>query len=121
MAEHNELGKRGENSATIYLTKSGYTILESNWRAGRHEIDIVALKGKILVIVEVKTRQSTLFGEPELAVTREKQRALIKAANAYLFMKRLSYEVQFDIISIVIDKENERIHHIPDAFYPTII
>jgi putative endonuclease len=120
MAEHNEIGKKGEEIAAQYLEKKGYRILEKNWRQWRNEIDVIAMDGKYLVIVEVKTRQSNYFGEPETAVTRDKQKALIRAANAYVRYKNLNCEVRFDIISIIISKTAEHIHHIEDAFYPTL-
>ena len=120
MAEHNDLGKQGEELAAAYLEKKGYRILEKNWRQWRHEIDIIALSGKYLVVVEVKTRQSNFFGEPETAVTREKQKSLIRAANAYIRYRNLQDEVRFDIVSVIISNTGEKIHHIEDAFYPTL-
>jgi len=120
MAEHNDLGKKGEEIAAAFLEKKGYVILEKNWRQWKNEIDLIAMDGKYLVIVEVKTRQSNFFGEPETAVTREKQRALIRAANAYVRYRNIPSEVRFDILSIIISKTSEQIHHIVDAFYPTL-
>jgi len=120
MAEHNEKGKQGEEIAVEFLKKKGYKILETNWRLGRNEIDIIAIDGKFIVVVEVKTRNSNQFGEPEIAVTREKQKALIRSANAYVRMKHLDSEVRFDIISIILAKDTEQIHHIEDAFYPLL-
>jgi putative endonuclease len=120
MAEHNDLGKKGEEIAAGYLEKKGYQILEKNWRQWKNEIDVIAMDGKYLVIIEVKTRQSNYFGEPETAVTRDKQRALIRAANAYVRYKNISCEVRFDILSIIVSKSSEHIHHIVDAFYPTL-
>src|ERR1039457_5754929 len=120
MAEHNETGKKGEEIAVKFLKNKGYKILETNWRLGRNEIDIIAMDGKIIVVAEVKTRQSNSFGEPEIAVTREKQKALVRAANAYVRLKHLDLEVRFDIISIILEKDCEKINHIADAFYPLL-
>ena len=120
MAEHNDLGKKGEEIAAAYLEKKGYRILEKNWRQWRNEIDVVAMDGKCLVIIEVKTRQSNFFGEPEIAVTRDKQKSLIRAANDYIRYKNIDCEVRFDILSVIISKTAEKIHHIEDAFYPTL-
>jgi putative endonuclease len=120
MAEHNDLGKRGEEIAAGYLEKKGYRILEKNWRQWRNEIDIIAMDGGCLVIVEVKTRKSNFFGEPETAVTRDKQKALIRSANAYVRYRNIQCDVRFDILSILISKTSEQIHHIEDAFYPTL-
>lgn len=118
MAEHNDLGKIGEELAVNYLIGKGYEILERNWRNKHKEIDIVAKDGGTLVIVEVKTRQSDGFGEPDMAVTRQKQRCLVYAANAYVFSKRLDLDIRFDIISIVFNQGNPQIDHIEDAFLP---
>lgn len=120
MAEHNETGKAGEELAVKYLRSKGYTILETNWRRGRNEIDIVAETSDCLVIVEVKTRHSTDFGAPESFVNLQKQKLLIRAANAYIFRNAVTKETRFDIISIVLTNRNTDINHIVDAFYPTL-
>jgi putative endonuclease len=120
MAEHNELGKQGEEIAVNYLLKQGYIILDKNWRAGRNEIDIVARDGIFLVIAEVKARKDSKFLEPEEAVTRYKQLALIRAANAYIYKHNISLETRFDIISVVHNEHETRINHIKDAFYPRL-
>ena len=118
MAEHNDLGKIGEELAVNYLIEKGYEILERNWRNIHKEVDIIAMDGPDLVIVEVKTRQSDGFGEPDMAVTRQKQKCLVYAANAYVFSKRLDLDIRFDIISIVFNQGNPKIDHIEDAFLP---
>jgi putative endonuclease len=120
MSEHNELGKRGEEIATAYLLKQGYIILDVNWRAGRNEIDLIAKDKDFLVIIEVKSRRNDTFMEPEEAVTREKQQALIRAANAYIFRKNINLETRFDIISIIHNQNETRINHLKDAFYPRL-
>lgn len=120
MAEHNETGKAGEEIAVKYLRSKGYTILETNWRLGRNEIDIVAEADHCLVVVEVKTRHSTEYGDPESFVTRDKQRLLIRAANAYIRRHAVTAETRFDIISIVLKGQHAEINHITDAFYPTL-
>ncbi|MBR5631730.1 MAG: YraN family protein [Bacteroidales bacterium] len=118
MAEHNDFGKLGEELAVNYLTGKGYEILERNWRNIHKEIDIIAKDGKFLVIVEVKTRQTDEYGEPDVAVTRKKQRMLIAAANAYITRKGLDMETRFDIISIIFRDGEPVIEHIEDAFLP---
>jgi putative endonuclease len=120
MSEASELGKQGEEIAVSYLLKQGYIILDKNWRAGRNEIDIVAKDKDFVVIVEVKARSSGSVAEPEEAVTREKQQALIRAANSYIFRKNINLEARFDIISIIHNKNETRINHIKDAFYPRL-
>jgi putative endonuclease len=120
MKDHIELGKAGEAIAVALLEEKGYRILERNWRWGREEIDIIARDGNFVVIVEVKTRSSDIFAEPEASVTRSKQRILVRAANAYVNCRRLYGEVRFDIISIIIRTEGEIVNHIVDAFYATL-
>ena len=118
MAKHNELGKLGEEIAVHYLIGKGYEIVERNWHNIHKEIDIIAKKGQELVVVEVKTRQSDEFGEPDKAVTRQKQSRLISAANAYIVKNKLDVSTRFDIISIVFREDNPNIEHIEDAFLP---
>jgi len=116
MAGSHELGRKGEELAVKYFREKGYKILDTNWHFGRNELDLVALDGNMLVVAEVKTRQSNVLGEPEEAVTREKQRAIVRSANAYVKWKHLTEEVRFDIVSILIRGDQPAIHHIPDAF-----
>ena len=118
MAEHIDFGKQGEEIAVNYLIEKGYEILERNWRNRHKEIDIIAKDGKELVIVEVKTRKSNNYGEPDLAVNKQKQRLLISAANAYIFRNNMDLNTRFDIISIVFNNEKPVIDHIEDAFLP---
>jgi putative endonuclease len=118
MAEHNQTGLNGEQIAGAYLAGKGYTILESNWRFQHAEIDVIAKKGGILVIAEVKTRKSNFLGEPEEFVNRQKQKHLIRAANAYIEKNNLDMEVRFDIVSVLITGSTHRVTHIEDAFQP---
>lgn len=121
MAEHNELGRLGEQLARDFLIAKGYQILEQNWVCGHKEIDIIAMDGKELVIVEVKTRRVTFLVEPEETVDKYKQRFLIWATESYVERNNLDVDVRFDIVAIVIDKNNEhRIDHIENAFYPML-
>lgn len=117
MAEHNELGKLGEELAVEFLKKSGYEILETNWTFQKAEIDIIAQKGTFLAVVEVKTRSSLEFGLPQEFVKPKKIQLLVKAINEYVTQKDIDAEVRFDIIAI--HKENNEffIDHIEDAFY----
>lgn len=117
MAEHNDLGKKGEEIAARYLLGKGYTILEQNWRHKRDEIDIIVSDGNYLIIVEVKTRSTSYFGEPEEAVTDKKQKFMIRAAEEYVISNDIHMEIRYDIISIIIEGNQQRIRHIEDAFY----
>ena len=118
MAEHNDFGKLGEELAADYLVGKGYVILERNWRNIHKEIDIIAKEGGDLVIVEVKTRQTDEHGDPDMAVTKRKQRMLIAAANAYILKYNLDTSTRFDIISIIFRDGEPVIEHIEDAFLP---
>ena len=121
MAEHNELGRLGEQLARDFLIAKGYQILEQNWVCGHKEIDIIAKDGNELVIVEVKTRRVTYLVDPEETVDKYKQQFLSWAADSYVQRNNLDIDVRFDIVAIVIDKNNEhRIEHIENAFYPML-
>lgn len=121
MYNNQDFGKIGEDLAVTYLVDKGYRILERNWRSGHKEIDIIALDGDTLVAIEVKTRKSNTFGEPDIAVGVMKQKMLIWAAEAYVRHKNLDVEIRFDIISIVITDTDKHLEHIEDAFIPTIV
>ncbi len=116
MARHNELGKRGEAIALETLKKKGYEILETNWRHEKQEVDIIARDKDELVIVEVKTRSTSFFGDPEEAVTPAKAGRLIEAAEAYVEEKDLNMDIRFDVIAIIIDNKIT-VNHIKDAFF----
>ncbi len=120
MAELHQLGKSGEELAAEYLESKGYRILETNWRKGSLEIDIIAVIGDVLIVVEVKTRSTNFFGEPEEFVTKVKQKTLIRAANLYINENNFDLDTRFDIISILVKGKKFKIHHIEDAFYPTL-
>ena len=117
MAEHNDLGKFGEELAVDFLENNGYEILETNWTFDKAEIDIIAQKENILAVIEVKTRSSLDFGLPQEFVKPKKIQLLLKAINEYVTQNDLDMEVRFDIIAI--HKENSKfvIEHIEEAFY----
>ena len=116
MSEHYELGKKGEQLAVDYLTKEGYEIEERNWRFQKAEIDIIASKQETIISVEVKTRSSKDFGNPQNFVNSKKIKLMVLAMNEYVLMKNLDIEVRFDIIAITKIKEEFDINHIKDAF-----
>ncbi|MDR0657513.1 MAG: YraN family protein [Mediterranea sp.] len=120
MAYHNTLGEAGEKAAAAYLEKLGYHICHRNWRKGRLELDIVATDGNELIVVEVKTRTDTAHILPQEAVTRQKVRRTVIAADAYLKTFRTDAPVRFDIISIVGREGHFKIEHIKEAFYPPV-
>ena len=121
MAEHNLTGAHGEQLACRYLEGLGYELLERNWRHGKDELDLILRKGPELVIVEVKTRSSDQHGQPEEAVKKGKRSKMIKAANAYVMGSGCDLRLRFDIVSVILHPTGKPyIHHIPDAFYPTL-
>ncbi|HQV75813.1 MAG: YraN family protein [Flavobacteriales bacterium] len=121
MAEHNEIGALGEQYACRFLEQLGYEILERNWRHVKDEIDLIATHEGQLIIVEVKTRSSAVHGEPEEAVKKGKRGKIIKATNAYILATGCSMNVRFDIVSVILHPAGKPyIHHIVDAFYPTL-
>ena len=117
MAEHNDLGKLGEELAVEYLQKEGYTILETNWIFQKAEIDILAQKDNTLAVVEVKTRSSIDFGLPQDFVKPKKIQLLVKVVNAYVTENDLDVDVRFDIIAITKNSQDFVIEHLTDAFF----
>lgn len=117
MGTHNELGKKGEQIALKHLENLGYKVLEKNWFYQKAEIDLIAQKENVLVVIEVKTRSSIEFGSPESFVSKSKIKLLSKAIDAYIEQNNLDLEVRFDIISIVIKNDNPIVEHIENAFY----
>lgn len=120
MNDNKKTGTEGEQKAAELLRTKGYEILETNWRFGQEEIDIIARDKVFLVVVEVKTRSTNYFGEPETFVNKQKQRHLIKAAGAYIQKYNLDLEVRFDIVSVLKSPEGFKIQHIENAFYPIV-
>jgi len=117
MAEHNELGKFGEQMAVEFLQKEGYEILDTNWTFQKAEIDIIARKENTLAIVEVKTRSSVEFGLPQDFVKPKKIQLLVKAVDAYVVEKNMDVNVRFDIIAIHKEGKSFVIEHLIDSFY----
>ena len=119
MAEHNELGKKGEELATQFLRQKGYKILIRNYRFKKLEIDIIAQDKDELIIVEVKTRASRYLAGPEDTVSLNKQRLIVKAANQYIEEHDVDLDTRFDIVSIILNEKETNVEHLIDAFYPT--
>jgi putative endonuclease len=118
MATHNILGQKGEAIAHKFLEEAGYEILDENWCHGKAEIDLIAYRDKRIIFVEVKTRTSSGFGQPEDFVNDSKQLLLQKAADEYIYIMNFNGEIRFDIISILFDKQGEyKLRHIEDAFW----
>lgn len=118
MSKHNEIGTNGELIAVNFLRNKGFIILETNWRSGKKEIDIIAETTDSIVFIEVKTRSNFLFGFPEEAVTDSKKKLLKLAAEDYYEQKKPQKTPRFDIVSVLQQgKQTQEIVHLEDAFY----
>lgn len=116
--EHLRLGHKGEDIACRYLKRNGYSVLERNYRSGKHEIDIIlrAPDRRTVVFAEVKTRTNTRDILPREAVGKSKQHYVISAAKCYLSEAKITgVPVRFDIVEVYAD-ENFRIEHLENAF-----
>jgi len=118
MLPKDQLAVRGELLAEKELKRAGYSIVAKGWRWHRFEIDLIARKGDVLAVVEVKTRRDDSFGAPQEAVSRWKQRRIVTATRAYLQKEHLEdCIVRFDIMAIHIPgEEPPRVEHIKNAF-----
>ncbi len=118
MAEHNELGRKGEEEAVRYLRSKGYRIVQRNWRYQGFEVDIVAETADFLVFVEVKTRITAQFGHPEDFVGKTKMRSMVEPADCFIKEHDSDKPVRFDIIGLVWNGREFALEHIDDAFLP---
>ena len=117
-----DFGRRGEDVAARFLRRLGYKIVARGDSAGPGELDLVAVDGRTVVFVEVKTRRSDEQGLPSEAVDSEKQRRLTRAALAYLKRHRLlEYPARFDVVAVTWpgDRRKPVVEHIPGAFDAT--
>lgn len=118
MRAKDAVGKYGEDVAVRHLTEAGLEIVERNWRCNEGEIDIIARERDVLVICEVKTRSSVLFGLPTEAITRRKQERMRRLA--YLWLKqqpRWSGDIRFDVVSVIRpDRGAAIVDHLRAAF-----
>lgn len=112
-------GKQGEDIAAEFLESKGIRVLERNYQFQKEEIDIIAYNGRQIIFAEVKTRRSTVFGEPEDAVTDKKKKSMYNVAEAWLYERKMDgAPVRFDIISIVLlSGKDPRIRHFEGAFW----
>ncbi len=115
-----KLGSRGEQAAEWFLRRQGYRIVTRNYLSKVGEIDLVALDGSMIVFVEVKTRTSREYEDPESAVTPDKQQRVVSAARVFLRQTRsVGRACRFDIVAITGTPEGElEIEHFINAFAP---
>ncbi|WCO01512.1 YraN family protein [Psychroserpens ponticola] len=117
MANHNELGKKGEDLAVNFLLKNGYEILERNYTFQKAEVDIIAQKKDILAVIEVKTRSTKVFGNPQDFLKPKQIQRIVKAVDNYVTTNQFDVEVRFDIIAIVKNANHFDIEHLENAYY----
>lgn len=114
----NEKGKEAEQIAASYLESKGWIVLDQNYFFERAEVDIVAFDNECIIFVEVKSRSNTYFGWPEEYIDEEKEKNIHKAAEAWMYERRMEGSpARFDVISIVQkNREAPEIKHFIDAF-----
>jgi putative endonuclease len=115
-----ELGDFGEKKAKEYLKAKGIKFIESNYKYFKKEIDLIFCdkKNKVIIFVEVKTRKSKVYGEPEEAINNFKQVNIRQAATGFLKYNPEydEYDIRFDSVSVFMGNETPEINHIENAF-----
>lgn len=118
MQTKKEIGDAGEQIAASYLVSLGYKILSRNWHFGHDELDIIARNGDELVVVEVKSRTGDRWEHPSEAVSKQKIRHIVEAADAYIQEHEISLETRFDVVTIIFKGEKYELEHFKEAFIP---
>ena len=114
--ERRDVGAEGESLAARHLIRSGYRILDRNWRCRIGELDIVAMQGDTCVFVVVKSSARLSWVAPEQRVHFRKQGKLQSLAASYLRRKRLDLPCRFDVIAVWWQDGQPHIRHIENAF-----
>jgi putative endonuclease len=112
MDTNQEKGFKGEDLAAAWLLENGFVLLHRNWRNARYEIDIIATKDQVLHFIEVKTRTTARFGNPEDQVNKKKLRHMIDAGAEYIYINKGWKKIRFDILAIKLYKGLE-----PEFFF----
>lgn len=118
--QHNRaVGAKGEEMAVSYLEDQGYIILDQNYAYERAEVDIVTYRDTEIVFVEVKMRRGSDFGQPEDAVDEKKKKSIFKAAEAWMYERKMEGSpVRFDVIAILdLPGKQAKLTHYENAFY----
>ncbi len=111
-----KLGEKGEGAAVKFLKKKGYKVIERNFRTSIGEIDIIASDGETLAFVEVKSRESLMYGQPFEAVNFKKKRKIANVALIYLKRFKELPPCRFDVVSICYEGGRAECELIRDAF-----
>lgn len=113
------LGRRGEQRAAWFYRVRGYRVVARNVRFTSGEIDLVAARGSMLIVAEVKTRQSLTAGEGHHAVDRAKQERMIRLAEEYVTRnEKKDVQIRYDVLSLYWNGRRFLVSHYPDAFRP---
>lgn len=115
MKDRRAIGKLGEGKAIDFLECQGYQLLERNYRSGRGEIDIIVIRPRLLLFVEVKTHTNLWHGAPEDKVRWCQQQKIMETAQRYLSNCFWEGQIRFDVIVVYMDGSNE-IRHFPSYF-----
>ena len=118
MSNSYNFGQEAEKLAADYYRNLGFQILQKNYRYRKAEVDLIVQKDNLLVVVEVKARSSTYFGDPQSFVSKKKIQLLVMATDAFIQQRDLAVEVRFDIISYTLERGEWKLEHLPNAFYP---
>ncbi|NLT48280.1 MAG: YraN family protein [Clostridiales bacterium] len=111
-----QIGAKGEEAAAKYLTGQGYRIIDKNFKCRIGELDIIAMEGQTLVIIEVKTRSNLSYGLPCESITTEKKRHILRTLQYYVMVHRLEeLDLRIDVIEILSREDGFYVHHIKDA------
>ena len=113
-----ETGRRGEDLALAWMQDHGFRLLDRNWRSGHKELDLVMEGAERVHIVEVKTMTPPLLIQPFEKVDPAKQGRLVAAARHYIAQRQVTREVQFDVVSVILDDGQPQVEYIPEAFLP---
>jgi len=112
-----DLGRAGEDAAERLYRKSGFQVLERNYRCTAGEIDLVVRRGPLIVFCEVKARRTDRWGEPSEAVHHGKQARLRRLAAVWLSDRRPGpVDIRFDVVSVIVRRGRVEVRHIEDAF-----
>lgn len=120
MADRTQIGRKGERLAKRFLKRKGYRILAKNYTCPAGEMDLIALDGRTVAFVEVKTRRGCDQADPEDTITAAKRRKLYQVARHWLAQRRAdAYGCRFDVVAVTLDEGAKPfIRHTPDAFEP---
>jgi len=118
-AERLRLGAEGERAAERCVRRHGYTIVTRNYRCAFGEVDLIALDGRTVVFIEVKTRNDASVDTAFDAVDPRKQRQIARVAEHFLSAQRLhERDVRFDVVGVWRDGADLVCELMQDAFEP---